>query len=485
MANRHTDFWLALLEFGNSAEERKQHWNEYLVKRMPSSLNSAFFAVFQNMGEEDLLKRMFLTPTTTEESRFDPIADAHGGHPELPPDLNFVGHAIMDFSDHQFDQDVSFGGRVLLFASFDNASFGKNADFRNTVFGGPASFNNATFQSTDSSIGNGNRFEVAIFGNTASFKAASFACTANFSKARFRTGAYFDDAEFRLPPGGALFTQSEFSAEASFNRAKFSVGASFDRAQFRDRASFREAVFDERIVFNNAKFEAETSFRHALFRTPPRFFEAIQHEDTDFGGVDWKPAEAAYSRPWWKDLLACRPWARRKRSVESANDAVRAWDRLALIMNRFEKPHERHTFYRLRMRAQRQPGKTDLLSMMNRLFDITCDYGWGLGRALAWWAGHIVLFGVILAACAARGSSSPEPGCGPAWGESVLVSFANAHAILGLASQHGYLNGVRDCLTPAVQPDWIMPTVGTIQAIIGPILLFLLLLTARNRFRLG
>lgn len=484
MANRHTGFWLALLEFGDNAETRRDHWNAYLASRMPTSLRDAIFTMYQNMGEEDLLKRKF-SFGAIEEGRFDRIAEEHGGHPALPPDLNFVSHAVMDFSDHRFDQDVSFAGRFLLFAGFDNASFGKNADFRNAAFGGPASFKEATFQSTDSSIGKGNLFEGAIFGNAASFKAASFVCTANFSKTRFRSGAYFDDAKFQLPPGGALFTQSEFSAEASFKRAKFSVGASFHRAQFRDRASFQEAVFDRRIVFNNAKFEAETSFRQALFRTPPRFFEAIQHEDTDFGGVDWKTAEAAYSRPWWKDLVACRPWARRKRSVESADDAVRAWDRLALIMNRFEKPHERHTFYRLRMRAQRQPGKTDLLSMMNRLFDITCDYGWGLRRALAWWAGHIVLFGIILAVYAARGPSSPEPGCDPALGESLLVSFANAHAILGLASQHGYLDGVRDCLASTVHPDWILPTAGTIQAVIGPILLFLLLLTARNRFRLG
>ena len=485
MANEHTAFWLALLEFGDTAEKRKDHWNGYLASRMPSSLSNSLFAVFQHMGVGDLLESTMRLRTRISESDFDPIVQAHGGHPDLPPNLNFLGPAVMDFSGHRFEQDVSFAGRLLLFPGFDNASFGKSADFRSTIFGGRACFDRATFQATDSAIGKGNLFEDAFFANTASFKDTSFARTANFRKARFRAGAYFDDAKFQLPPGGALFTRSEFSMDTSFSNAHFAVGAGFDHARFRDRAGFQGAIFDQRVIFNNATFEAETSFRQTLFRTPPRFFEAVLHEDTDFGGVDWQPAEAPYSRPWWKNLLVSRPRKQHEDAAKNADDAARAWDRLALIMNRFEKPQERHTFYRLRMRAQRQPGKTDLLSMMNRLFDVTSDYGWGLGRTLAWWAGHVVFFGIVLAAFAAGDSASPGSGCGPAWGEGLLVSFANAHAILGLAFPHGYLGGVRDCLGPLVRPEWIMPTVGTVQAVIGPVLLFLLLLTVRNRFRLG
>ena len=442
MANEHTDFWLALLEFGENAQERKQNWNTYLSSRMQGTLPSALRLMFRDMGKpDDLFRRMFPASNSVKNQKFELIAKQHGGHPKLPPDLNLVGSATMDFSDHRFEQDVSFAGRLLLFPSFDNASFDENADFRNTVFGGRATFDNTEFRGTKPGFGNGNLFDGAIFGNTASLKGASFSRTTNFSKAKFRAGAYFDNAKFQLPSGGALFVQSEFLAEVSFKKANFAVNTGFDHATFHDKADFQEASFDQRIIFNNVTFKAETSFRQALFRTPPRFFEAKLHEDTDFGDVKWKTAEVAYWRPWWKDLFVCRPRKQHKRSAKNADDAARSWDRLALIMNRFEKPHERHTFYRLRMRAQRQPGKADLLSMMNRLFDVTCDYGWGLGRALGWWVGHIVVFAILLAACTVCGPSSVGPECGPTLGESLLVSFANAHAILGLASQHGYLDG--------------------------------------------
>ena len=487
MAGEHTEFWLALLELGDNTEDRKRNWNAYLARRTPRALMVSIQYMLRAMGEEDMAKWMLVSPDldSVTQAKFERLALEHSGHPDLPADPNFVGPAVMDFSGHTFERDVSFAGRLLLFSDFDNASFGENADFRNTVFGGTASFRKTAFRGARPGIENGNRFDGAIFGNTVWFKGATFTHTVHFSKAKFRSGAYFDGAGFQRPPGGALFERCDFKSEASFKNAHFVVAAGFAHSTFRDRAVFQEATFDQHAGFNNAKFMAETSFRKALFRTPPRFFEAVLYEDTDFGDVNWDRAEASYSRSWWKTHFVCGLNKQDKGHAGNSDDAVRAWDRLALIMNQFEKPHERHTFYRLRMRAQRQPGKTDLLSIVNWLFDFTCDYGWGLRRAFGLWAGHMAL-GAIVLACGALGAPcSAEHSCGPAWGKSLLVSFANAHAILGLGSQHGYLDGVQKCLEAAIHVEWIMPTVGTIQAVIGPILLFLLLLTARNRFRLG
>ena len=72
-----------------------------------------------------------------------------------------------------------------------------------------------------------------------------------------------------------------------------------------------------------------------------------------------------------------------------------------------------------------------------------------------------------------------------AW-NSLLVSFANSLAFLRLGSEGGYLVGRRDALEKAAcQAGWVFETVGTAQAVLGPVLLFLVLLTLRNRFRLG
>ena len=69
--------------------------------------------------------------------------------------------------------------------------------------------------------------------------------------------------------------------------------------------------------------------------------------------------------------------------------------------------------------------------------------------------------------------------------DSLLVSFSNSIAFLGLGSEGGFLyDSFRDLKMDTDQMEWVFPTVGTIQAVLGPILLFLVLLTLRNRFRL-
>ena len=75
------------------------------------------------------------------------------------------------------------------------------------------------------------------------------------------------------------------------------------------RASFRETLFgnderayprriwpERRVDFTNTKFMTTTDFRKAAFGGVPAFFNATLHEDTDFGGVDWKKAETKHTR---------------------------------------------------------------------------------------------------------------------------------------------------------------------------------------------
>lgn len=63
------------------------------------------------------------------------------------------------------------------------------------------------------------------------------------------------------------------------------------------------------------------------------------------------------------------------------------------------------------------------------------------------------------------------------------TGFANAHAFLFLAADGGHLEAQRVLLE---QHDTygILAPLGTVEAVLGPILLFFLLLTLRNRFRL-
>ena len=67
---------------------------------------------------------------------------------------------------------------------------------------------------------------------------------------------------------------------------------------------------------------------------------------------------------------------------------------------------------------------------------------------------------------------------------SIGTGFANAHAILSLASSGGYLEKSRD-LIELHDALGLVKIAGVAEAILGPIFLFPLLFTIQKRFRLA
>ena len=203
-----------------------------------------------------------------------------------------------------------------------------------------------------------------------------------------------------------------------------------------------------------------TIFRDAVFGGVPAFFNATLHEDTDLGRVDWEKAETEHVY---------------------IDYAIRAWERLELMMSKLEKPVERHRFFRLKMRARRRKDGWFLL-MLNWLFETTADYGWSVKRASLWWLGHWVGFAIVLFVNA--GCTVFTSHCWKVFGAALGTEFANAHAFLGLAADGGYLADGKQLLES--NDGWgLLTVVGTFEAVLGPTFLFLLLLTIRNRFRLA
>ena len=150
-------------------------------------------------------------------------------------------------------------------------------------------------------------------------------------------------------------------------------------------------------------------------------------------------------------------------------------------MSKLEKPLDRHRFFRLKMRARRR-SDSYFLRALNWLFETTSDYGWGVGRAFGFWLGHWLISSLILFANTGSGVVSTE------WPKLALASlgtsFANAHVFLFLSTEGGYLEAERRLLELHDEGGGIAP-LGTMEAILGPIFLFLVLLTLRNRFRLA
>ena len=407
------------------------------------------------------------------------------GLPELPQVPNVQIETYMNFSNEEFPENISFAGRVLIGADFRNAVFKGRADFRGAVFLGLTHFEGARFVGQETMqlayhYHDKVSFADSVFCNTVYFKGTEFPRNSRFNYAEFLSAGYFQDAIFgnNSELDVVVFDNVKFGSESNFSNATFFSSVGFDNVEFKDGANFKKTKFCSNAHFNNSIFNGTTTFREATFRQPPEFFEANVHEDANFNGIDWQMAELSYSNPNNKDVT-------RDEIKKRAENAVLVWERLALIMSKQEKPWERHQFFRLKMRAKRHAEGMSILSIANGLFDILSDYGWGIGRSFTWLVGHIVLFGVILTGAACY--QIHENGGQWNWRiplDGFLVSLSNSLSFLRL--QSGHLSGNYKELEKVLdQVMWLFSTVGTIQAILGPILLFLVLLTLRNRFRIG
>ena len=370
----------------------------------------------------------------------------------------------MDFSDQEFSDAMDLSGLILIGAKFDRTRFkGEITLSEKTQFYAQTWFHDITVEG--SLFSNKARFHASV-----SFAGAHFFQLVTFLGTEFMGGASFASVTFEGP---VMFNDSKFEERYFSGGIMIPQLADFRSAKFQSQASFREVLFgndqtaysrrlwpERRADFTDAVFSTTTIFRGSVFGGAPAFFNATLHEDTDFGRVDWNKADT---------------------SNIPVDYAIRAWERLELMMSELEKPFDRHQFFRLKMRARRRSDGI-LLRLMNWLFDKTCDYGWGVGKACACWFGHWITFACVLFANAASAINEVDA-CKIALA-SIGTSFANAHAFLFLTSKGGYLE---DSLRLLKENDqWgLITEVGVAETILGPIFLFLLLLTLRNRFRLA
>ena len=457
MVNKPTAFWLALLDLGRDSDHRVRLWSGYLAWKLPPTIKG-------ETGPSDGWPQLIVNtpdggwPELTEEEKdaIETLADTHGGHPHF-------NHDYMDFSGHTFTDNFDLSGLILVHSDFRDVQFEGEVTSQDTRFYGQTYFDNATFKST------------------AHFYRSHFDAPVSLERSQFEYGVIFIGVKFL---GGASFRNVTFKGHVMFNDSRFEekyysggispiILADFTNAKFMATASFREVLFgndesvysrriwpERRVDFTNAKFMAATDFRKVAFGGPPAFFNTTLHEDTDFGGINWKKAETVHV---------------------PVDYAIRAWERLELIMSRIEKPLDRHRFFRLKMRTRRRRDGY-VLRVLNLLFDFIADYGWGVGRAFAWWIGHWTVSGLVLFA------NTWPPAATAEWWElaraALATGFANAHPFLLLASPGGHLEAGRKLLEE--NDEWSLLTViGTSEAVLGPIFLFFLLLTLRNRFRLA
>ena len=337
MANKHTEFWLALLDYSHDKDQRARFWNGYLGWKLPSKIK-------ENKAPKGNRPKLCVAPPeggwpelTEEEQRvIEILAERHGGQPEYSFDY-------MNFSDRIFSGALDLSGLILIGSNFSRTTFkGQVTLSDKTWFYVEAWFHEATFES-------GLYCDGAWFETSVSFAGACFKTGANFINANFMDGASFAGVVFE---GSTQFNYSRF-VETYDSRGWIRIClVDFRNAKFMAKTSFQGVVFgnddsavsgtrwpERRADFTDAEFATTTKFSDAVFSGPPAFFNTILHEDTDFGGIDWGKAET---------------------DNVSVDYAIRAWERLELMMSKLEKPLDRHRFLSTQDACSTPKGRTVL-----------------------------------------------------------------------------------------------------------------------------
>ena len=433
----------------------RELWNGIMARRMGPGLKAALEAGLDRTKDLPDLRDVDKEDIKRCDEEFIKRAlAAHGFTLDDIPN----GHQPIDFSNVEFDKFVSFDGFVFYgVTNFQGAKFNDCAIFTNAVFYDEALFRAAKFEMLAD-------FNGTTFSRSADFNGAQFLDRAELKRTEFKGRAQFEDTTFS---GSVEFISATFFHQGVFNRAKFFDFAEFDHAKFNDCAIFNEATFSDLtgfgkttfsdvISFRSAKFEFRTSFRGTRFeKSVPAFFKAQISADTDWQDATW---------PAIPDDLN-----------------VRSYENLVLAMDNLGKVQDRHFFFRKEMQTRRHTERQCMFYLGNALYDCLCDYGYGLGRIFCWWSGHVVIgAGLIFA-------TAPWPDTSDAMNKLVTalgISFSNAHPFLGL--NRTYLADTIKILNKAQSSDHIglFNVIGYGQTFLGVILLFFLLLTIRNRFRM-
>lgn len=344
----------------------------------------------------------------------------------------------IDFSGTYFDKNVCFIG----------FEFSKDIDSTRSQFSKNALFYSARFW--------GNSFFIeATFGGHADFRNAVFCFSANFREASFSDVALFEKVIFG---SNSCFSSATYYSGASYEAAAFKGHADFDWYEYIGKSPYPVRFFGK-VDFSSAKFEAPTTFVDARFATHvPEFHGAELFEKTLF------PTNANDDGNW-----PTRDVGKNKLEGQmSVEEQAFEYNRLQLFMNKTMRIDEEQFFHRMEMRCK---GKIDggAYGVMHAAFDAISEYGNNVVRPVQW------LFCLWFIGWVAYWHKSPIIfGEAPVW-EAAGWSFANIFSIFGF--RRLYFDA-----EPKLHA--LLQFIGGVQTVAGFVLLFLLGLGLRNRFRL-
>ena len=446
-------FALKTIELDNSPRNSHgYHWLiaiNYMYKHLHKFPNFDLEQIQKTLPDNHIFKKTKVTLDDASKELIDALRELTA-QLKNPNTINKIF-----FSNLQFDESVNFSNFIFpVDVIFSESTFSAPAYFQGTVFSARVDCNNTTFSDyvnfSNSQFCSLTYFQNTVFCKFTNFSTVIFFETANFYKATFNQVVYF--------------TGTIFSNIVTFRDVKF-LGSTtdFKNTKFSNTTYFKNAEFFGITYFHNAKFLKYTTFAETQFENyAPQFYGAEINDEMTWTGI---------KLPRFKKSHDKEPSKNYKERIESNQNA---YENLSTKLGNQNKYHDEHFFFRHETRCRQELEENILSLWAYRFYEHFSDYGYGVGRAIATWFVHIIIGGFILFCI--RSANQPNVSLDD-FGCSLGISLSNSHAFFFKGDR------LKDCYKtfeylPAFNVIW------GVQTITGTLLIFLVLLTLRVRFRL-
>jgi len=290
-----------------------------------------------------------------------------------------------------------------------------------------------------------------IFRKELSFAGAFFVRPISFKNCCFERPVDFYGANFEQ---GAIFSGSEFSETVDFGDAQFRVAALFDRVTFCGQINFYWSENESNLLAN---------FRKAIFeKMTPRFHGLNFHPACDFHGVTWP------------DIPKRNGDKKTQDAIENALlDQITAYEYIRTQAENIGQLELRKEMIRRELACRAELAEPSFERYLRKAYGWICDHGTSIGRpALA----LLCIWGFTFLAW--RGWAAQEAAV-TTWD----VLYHTGGRMLPFVGGHAYVE--EHTLKALRAAPHVLHFLSAMAAILSPLLLFLMALALRLKFRMS
>ena len=279
-------------------------------------------------------------------------------------------------------------------------------------------------------------------------------------------------------PIRASFKGSEFSEDVTFSYALFCHMVHMGNVTFAGKAEFIAVTFQEITLFKEADFVGDAKFGFTIFKESSNFRETRFHSQGNFYECTFSKPSNFFCAKFFKQFpeltnavfqekinisTGQEYWPDPKNCEQNPEQAKASCEVLRHTMNNQGLPEQAHFFFRREMQFAGRIGSL-WQRLPYKLFGWLSNYGYSIYRPafglIVLWLGFASVYKVFSSL---------------SFTESLGLSIASLFQFTGW--QRVYFSELMECL-----PVWLKISAG-FQTIAGIVLLFLLGLGLRNRFR--